>query len=73
MHVRKVLLIEGGINFIVMLCKLSIGLMTNSTAIIADAVHSLSDVANNVIAWIAVKIAESPPDSVHHYGHQKFE
>ncbi len=73
MHVRKVLLIEGGINFIVMLCKLSIGLMTNSTAIIADAVHSLSDVANNVIAWIAVKIAESPPDSDHHYGHQKFE
>jgi cation diffusion facilitator family transporter len=73
MHVRKVLLIEGGINFIVMSCKLSIGLMTNSTAIIADAVHSLSDVANNVIAWIAVKIAESPADDDHHYGHQKFE
>jgi divalent metal cation (Fe/Co/Zn/Cd) transporter len=72
MHVRKVLLIEGGINFIVMSCKLSIGLITNSTAIIAAAGHSLSDVANNVNAWIAVKIAESPADDDHHFGNQKF-
>ena len=42
MNVRKVLLIEGTVNLFVMLSKLSIGLMTNSTAIIADAIHSLS-------------------------------
>jgi cation diffusion facilitator family transporter len=47
--------------------------MTNSTAIIADAIHSFTDVANNVIAWMAIKISESPADKTHPYGHQKFE
>ncbi|MFT6268820.1 MAG: cation diffusion facilitator family transporter [Alphaproteobacteria bacterium] len=56
-----------------MLSKLSIGLMTNSTAIIADAIHSLTDVANNIIAWFAVKVSQSPADSNHQYGHQKYE
>lgn len=56
-----------------MLSKLSIGLMTNSTAIIADAIHSLADIANNIIAWFAVKVSQSPADEDHHYGHQKFE
>jgi cation diffusion facilitator family transporter len=41
--------------------------------VIADAVHSLTDLANNLFAWLAVKIAESPADSSHPYGHQKFE
>lgn len=47
--------------------------MTNSTVIIADAVHSFSDFSNNIIAWIAVKISEAPADKGHPYGHQKFE
>jgi cation diffusion facilitator family transporter len=71
--VRKVLFIEGIVNLVVMLSKLSVGLLTNSTAIIADAIHSLSDLANNVIAWFTVKLSESPADDNHHYGHKKFE
>lgn len=73
MDVKKVLLIEGSVNLLVMLSKLSIGLMTNSTAIIADAIHSLADIANNIIAWFAVKVSQSPADKDHQYGHQKFE
>ena len=73
MNVRRVLLIEGTVNLLVMLSKLSIGFMTNSTAIIADAIHSLSDIANNIIAWFAVKVSQSPADEDHNYGHQKYE
>jgi cation diffusion facilitator family transporter len=73
MNVRKVLVIEGSINILMMLCKLFVGFMTNSTAIIADALHSLTDVANNIIAWMAVKLSEQPADADHPYGHQKFE
>jgi cation diffusion facilitator family transporter len=73
MHVRNVLLIEGGINFLICLSKLGVGLLTNSTVIIADALHSLTDAANNFIAWMAIKIARKPEDSDHPYGHQKFE
>jgi cation diffusion facilitator family transporter len=73
MGVRKILLIEGCVNLLIMLLKLAVGLMSNSAAIIADALHSLTDVANNVVAWMAVKMAEEPADSDHPYGHQKYE
>ncbi|WP_293749856.1 cation diffusion facilitator family transporter [uncultured Paraglaciecola sp.] len=73
MHVRKVLLIEGSVNALITVCKMTVGIMTGSAAIIADAVHSLSDLANNLFAWLAVKVTESPADGSHPYGHQKFE
>jgi cation diffusion facilitator family transporter len=73
MYVRKVLIIEGLVNAVISTSKLTIGLLTGSSAIIADAVHSLTDLVNNVFAYIAVKIAEIPPDKSHPYGHQKFE
>jgi cation diffusion facilitator family transporter len=50
-----------------------VGMMTGSAAVVADAVHSLTDLANNFFAWLALKVAESPADSSHPYGHQKFE
>jgi cation diffusion facilitator family transporter len=73
MNVRKVLLIEGSVNVLVCLSKLGVGLTTGSSVIIADALHSLADVANNFIAWMAIKIAQSPADNDHPYGHQKYE
>ena len=73
MHVRKVLLIEGAVNLCVAACKLAIGLITQSSVIVADAVHSAGDVLNNLIAWIAMNIAERPADTDHAYGHQKYE
>ncbi|WP_339723243.1 cation diffusion facilitator family transporter [uncultured Paraglaciecola sp.] len=73
MHVRQVLLIEGGVNALITVCKMTVGLMTGSAAVIADAVHSLTDLANNLFAWLAIKVAESPADDSHPYGHQKFE
>lgn len=73
MDVRKVLLIEGSVNLIICLSKLGVGVITNSSVIIADALHSLTDVANNFIAWMVIKIAQSPADTEHPYGHQKYE
>lgn len=73
MDVRKVLLIEGSVNLIICLTKLGVGVITNSSVIIADALHSLTDVANNFIAWMVIKIAQSPADTEHPYGHQKYE
>lgn len=73
MNVRKVLLIEGSVNVLICLSKLVVGLVTGSSVIIADALHSLADVANNFIAWMAIKIAQAPADLEHPYGHQKYE
>ncbi|WJG10780.1 cation diffusion facilitator family transporter [Aliiglaciecola sp. LCG003] len=73
MNVKQVLLIEGAVNLLMTLCKLAVGVISNSAAIIADAMHSLTDVANNGIAWLANNIAEQAPDNEHPYGHRKFE
>ena len=73
MQVKTVLLIEGCINLLISLTKLLVGYLTNSSAIIADALHSLTDVANNVMAWMAINLAKAPADNDHQYGHQKYE
>lgn len=73
MKVRTVLIIEGGANACLSLAKLLVGLKTGSAAIVSDSLHSLTDLANNVIAYVVTKIAEEPADSEHPYGHHKFE
>lgn len=73
MNVKKILIIEGLINVVLMSIKFTVGVMTNSSAIISDALHSLTDLANNVIAFIAIRISDQPSDDNHHYGHRKFE
>lgn len=73
MRVRTVLIWEGVANAILALTKFVVGVGTGSAAILADALHSLTDLANNFIALFVVRIAEEPPDSEHPYGHQKFE
>ncbi|MFT6407928.1 MAG: cation diffusion facilitator family transporter [Arenicella sp.] len=73
MNVQKVLILEGLTDLLFMVVKLTVGIITNSSAIISDALHSLTDLANNVIALIAIRISEQPSDDNHHYGHRKFE
>lgn len=53
--------------------KLTIGGLAGSRALIADGVHSLSDVLMNAGAWIGWRWAARPPDSDHHYGHGNIE
>jgi cation diffusion facilitator family transporter len=53
--------------------KLVIGIWAKSQALIADAVHSASDVAGSVAVLIGLRAAERPPDEDHPYGHGKAE
>lgn len=71
--VLRVLWIEGLANVVVLILKFVVGLTTGSLAILSDALHSLSDVANNVIALLIVRRAAAPADDDHPYGHRKYE
>ncbi|WP_255439066.1 cation diffusion facilitator family transporter [Aestuariibacter sp. GS-14] len=71
--IKRVLIIEGCVNLLMTLTKLSVGIITHSSVILADALHSLTDLFNNVIAFVAIRISQKPPDHSHPYGHQKFE
>jgi cation diffusion facilitator family transporter len=72
-QVRRVIVIEGLANAAVLSLKLVVAVSTGSLAVLGDALHSLSDVANNVVAWFVVRISARPPDRDHPYGHRKFE
>lgn len=72
-QVIRVLLVEGAANLVILIIKIVVGLATHSLAILADAMHSLTDVANNLIALVVVRLSTKPPDREHPYGHRKFE
>ena len=72
-QVRRVLVVEGAANAVLLVAKLAVGLSTASYAVLGDAVHSLADLANNGVALVAVRLSSRPPDRDHPYGHRKFE
>jgi cation diffusion facilitator family transporter len=72
-QVLRIILLEGAANLCVLAMKLVVGFATGSMAIFADALHSLTDVSNNVIAWIVIRASNQPADREHPYGHRKFE
>jgi len=71
--VRNVLVITLLLNLFVMGLKAVVGLKTGSLSLLADALHSVTDSANNVLGLVASHFSSPEPDQDHPYGHQKFE
>jgi cation diffusion facilitator family transporter len=72
-QIRRVLLLTLILNLFVMGLKLVVGFFTGSLSIQADALHSLTDSANNILGLVSNQFASPQPDREHPYGHQKFE
>ena len=72
-QVRQVLLITLVLNVVVLCIKTFIGWKTGALSLLADALHSLTDSANNILGLIANQLASPEPDREHPYGHQKFD
>ncbi|HEY9640459.1 MAG TPA: cation diffusion facilitator family transporter [Coleofasciculaceae cyanobacterium] len=71
--VRKVLWITLVLNLLVMGLKAFVGWSTGSLSLVADAAHSLTDSANNILGLVTSRLSSPTPDRDHPYGHQKFE
>ena len=71
--VRQVLGITLVLNLVVMLLKAVVGFITGSLSLQADALHSVTDSANNVLGLVANNFSSPIPDREHPYGHHKFE
>lgn len=71
--IRKVTSIGIVGNIILVIFKLSAGIIGKSGAMLSDAVHSLSDIFATLVAYIGVRISKKEPDSLHPYGHDRFE
>ena len=72
-RILRVLWIILFANIAVALTKIFVGRRIQSTSMVADGFHSLTDGSSNVIGIIGVKIASRPVDKRHPYGHKKFE
>lgn len=72
-EIYKVTLVGSVGNAILLTFKFVAGIVGNSSAMIADAVHSLSDFVTDILVLVFVSISAKPQDQSHDYGHGKFE
>ena len=71
--IYRVTIIGSIVNFVLLIFKFIAGIAGHSAAMIADAIHSLSDFLTDIIVIIFVRISSKPADSSHKYGHGKYE
>lgn len=72
-EIYKVTLVGGAVNVVLLLFKFVAGIVGHSAAMVADAVHSLSDFVTDIIVLVFVRISGKPKDKSHDYGHGKYE
>lgn len=71
--IYKVSRISILVNILLSVIKVIMGIVSNSNALISDAVHSLSDVISTFVVIIGTKLASKDGDNEHNYGHDRFE
>jgi len=71
--VKRVTWVGLAANLVLAGVKLAAGLLGNSQAVVADAVHSLSDCVTDLAVLIGVRYWSVPPDAEHPYGHRRIE
>lgn len=72
-EIYKVTLCGGVVNLLLLVFKFVAGVTAHSSAMIADAVHSLSDFVTDIVVIAFVRISGKPQDEDHEYGHGKYE
>lgn len=72
-EIYKVTILGSIVNFVLLVFKFIAGIVGHSAAMVADAVHSLSDFVTDIVVIVFVKISGKPQDESHDYGHGKYE
>ncbi|MCF0212233.1 MAG: cation transporter, partial [Bacteroidales bacterium] len=67
----RVTLVGSVCNLVLLVLKFMAGILGQSAAMIADAVHSLSDFVTDIIVIVFVRISSKPSDEDHDFGHGK--
>ena len=72
-RIYEITLIGGAINLFLVVFKFAAGIWGHSAAMVADAIHSLSDFVTDLIVMVFVRMSSKPKDKGHDYGHGKYE
>lgn len=70
---ERVTLLGTALNLVLAALKLVAGILGSSSAMVADAVHSVSDFGTDIVVILTMRITRTPQDRGHQYGHGKFE
>jgi len=73
MNKEKVSIIAIAANLILAVSKISIGLISKSSAVFAEGLHSAVDIFASMLSFLGIRAAKKPADKEHPYGHYKFE
>ena len=71
--IYRVTIIGSVVNLLLVVFKFVAGVLGRSAAMVADAVHSLSDLVTDIVVLVFVNISGKPEDADHSYGHGKYE
>lgn len=72
-EIYRVTIVGSAVNMLLLIFKFVAGIVGNSAAMVADAVHSLSDFVTDIVVILFVRLSGRPADEDHGYGHGKFE
>ena len=72
-EIYRVTIVGSIVNMLLLIFKFVAGIVGNSAAMVADAVHSLSDFVTDIVVILFVRLSGRPADEDHGYGHGKFE
>jgi cation diffusion facilitator family transporter len=71
--IRSVTLWGALLNIVLLIVKIVSGLLIRSSALIADGVHSLTDLVTDLLILIGARLSSRPADETHPFGHRKFD
>ena len=71
--IRRVTLVGAAVDLVLALAKIGGGFAAQSQSLVADGVHSLSDLVTDLLVLFAAKLARAKPDADHPYGHERIE
>lgn len=70
---RKTTFVSVGVNSVLVVLQIAVGVFAHSQALIADGVHSLSDLVSDFVVLLANRHSGAKPDADHNYGHSRYE
>ncbi|MBR1374714.1 MAG: cation transporter [Cardiobacteriaceae bacterium] len=70
---RKSVWISVLVNIFLSILQMTVGIFAHSAALVADGIHSLSDLISDLVAIAAAHLSQKAPDADHNYGHRRYE
>ena len=69
----RVTVVGAAVNLLLVAAKAAAGVLGDSQALVADAVHSLSDLLSDAVVLVGLRLGRKEPDADHHFGHGRIE